>query len=109
MAEAVSRLAHNQEVGGSNPSPATQGRTGGFYSKFDGKSDIYENKTNEFLLNLLKFFKIFGGIAKTNTTNTIPILSTQRELVVFTVTGKAIELKSIICRFESCFPHKYYP
>jgi hypothetical protein len=50
LAEAVSRLAHNQEVGGSNPSPATQGRTGGFYSKFDGKSEATKTKPTNFFL-----------------------------------------------------------
>ena len=48
--EVVSHQAHNLKIGGSNPSPATNRRTGGFYSKFDGKSENYENKTNEFLL-----------------------------------------------------------
>ena len=50
VVEAVSHRAHNPGIGGSSPSPATKGRTGGFYSKFDGKSDTYKNKTNEFLL-----------------------------------------------------------
>ena len=31
--EVASRVAHNHKVGGSNPSPATNRRTGGFYSK----------------------------------------------------------------------------
>jgi hypothetical protein len=52
VVEVASRLAHNQKIGGSNPSPATKRRTGGFYSKFDGKSENYENKTNKILLNL---------------------------------------------------------
>jgi hypothetical protein len=53
VVEVVSRQAHNLKVGGSSPSPATNGRTDSFYSKFDGKSDNYENKTNKFLLKLL--------------------------------------------------------
>ena len=36
------------------PLPLLNRRTGGFYSKFDGKSDNYKNKTNEFLLMILE-------------------------------------------------------
>jgi hypothetical protein len=55
------------------------------------------------------FFKIYGEVAKQKTKNTTSILFLQRELIVFTVIGKAIELKSIDYRFDSCLPHKYYP
>lgn len=62
--DGLSRLAHNQKIGGSNPSPATKRRTDSFYSKFDGKSDHYKNKTNKILL---KFFKIWGDSKQTQT------------------------------------------
>jgi len=54
------------------------------------------------------FFNIVlnGEVAKQKTKNTTSILFLQRELIVFTVKGKAIELKSRICWFESSLPHK---
>lgn len=54
--EVVSHQAHNLKIGGSNPSPATNRRTGGFYSKFDGKSENYEKQNQRIsskILNVL--------------------------------------------------------
>lgn len=54
--EVVSRQAHNLKIGGSNPSPATNRRTGGFYSKqkFKQNESKLPNKNQRISSKILK-------------------------------------------------------
>jgi hypothetical protein len=49
---------------------------------------------------------LYGEIAKIKQQILSHCSPYRENLKVFTVKGKAIELKSMICRFEACSPHK---